>query len=37
MNFYVNRRNNNLELFNEEDAFFANLYSGFPKYVKLYL
>lgn len=35
MNFYVNRRNNNLELFNEEDAFFANLFSGFSKDGKL--
>ena len=31
MNFYVNRRNNNLDLFNEEEAFFANLFSGFNK------
>ena len=35
MNFYVNRRNNNLDLFNEEDAFFANLFSGFTKDGKL--
>ena len=35
MNFYVNRRNNNLDLFNEEDAFFANLFSGFSKDGKL--
>ena len=35
MNYYVNRRNNNLDLFNEEDAFFANLFSGFTKDGKL--
>lgn len=31
MNFYVNRRNNGLNLFNEEDAFFANLLGGLNK------
>ena len=35
MNFYVNRRNNNLELFNEEDAFFSNLFGNYRKDVKM--
>lgn len=35
MNFYVNRRNNNLDLFNEEEAFLANFFNGFSKDGKL--
>ena len=31
MNTYLNRRNNDLSLFAEEDAFFANLFGGFTK------
>ena len=35
MNFYVNRRNNGVNLFNEEDAFFANLFGGLTKDAKV--
>lgn len=35
MNFYVNRRNNNLDLFNEEDTFFSNLFSGLTRESKV--
>ena len=35
MNTYLNRRNNDLSLFAEEDAFFANLFGGFAKDSKI--